>query len=70
MGNDNNTVQILTYPDLEKEGIVTRFSAPVSALATAKDSNLIVSGAWYVIQKNSLFINIHIIFNGKLLPLK
>lgn len=51
MGNDNNTVQILTYPDLEKEGIVTRFSAPVSALATAKDSNLIVSGAWYVMQK-------------------
>lgn len=48
MGNDNNTVQILTYPDLEKEGIVTRFSAPVSALATAKNSNLIVSGAWYV----------------------
>lgn len=53
MGNDNNTVQILTYPDLEKEGIVTRFSAPVSALATAKDSNLIVSGAWYV---NFVFI--------------
>ncbi|CAL1674927.1 unnamed protein product [Lasius platythorax] len=45
VGNDNNTVQILTYPDLEKEGIVTRFSAPVSALATTKDSNLIVSGA-------------------------
>ncbi|KYN15387.1 WD repeat and HMG-box DNA-binding protein 1 [Trachymyrmex cornetzi] len=45
VGNDNNTVQILTYPDLEKEGIVTRFSAPVSALATAKDSSLIVSGA-------------------------
>ncbi|KAL6444509.1 hypothetical protein ACFW04_001974 [Cataglyphis niger] len=45
VGNDNNTVQILTYPDLEKEGIVTRFSAPVSALTTAKDSNLIVSGA-------------------------
>ncbi|RLU23684.1 hypothetical protein DMN91_003890 [Ooceraea biroi] len=45
VGNDNNTVQILTYPDLDKEGIVTRFSAPVSALATAKDSNLIVSGA-------------------------
>ncbi|XP_070155887.1 WD repeat and HMG-box DNA-binding protein 1 isoform X2 [Polyergus mexicanus] len=45
VGNDNNTVQILTYPDLEKEGIVTRFSAPVSALATAKDSNFIVSGA-------------------------
>ncbi|XP_071642540.1 WD repeat and HMG-box DNA-binding protein 1-like [Temnothorax longispinosus] len=45
VGNDNNTVQILTYPDLEKEGIVTRFSAPVSALATAKNSSLIVSGA-------------------------
>ncbi|XP_014482710.1 PREDICTED: WD repeat and HMG-box DNA-binding protein 1 [Dinoponera quadriceps] len=45
VGNDNNTVQILTYPDLEKEGIVTRFSAPVSALTTAKDSNLIVSGS-------------------------
>ncbi|XP_076761304.1 WD repeat and HMG-box DNA-binding protein 1 isoform X2 [Xylocopa sonorina] len=44
VGNDNNTVQILNYPDLEKEGIVTRFSAPVSALATTKDSNLIVSG--------------------------
>ncbi|XP_011876288.1 PREDICTED: WD repeat and HMG-box DNA-binding protein 1 [Vollenhovia emeryi] len=45
VGNDNNTVQILTYPDLEKEGIVTRFSAPVSALATAKDSSLITSGS-------------------------
>ncbi|XP_033334142.2 WD repeat and HMG-box DNA-binding protein 1 isoform X2 [Megalopta genalis] len=45
VGNDNNTVQILSYPDLEKEGIVTRFSAPVSALATTKDSNIIVSGS-------------------------
>ncbi|XP_020290374.1 WD repeat and HMG-box DNA-binding protein 1 [Pseudomyrmex gracilis] len=45
VGNDNNTVQILTYPDLEKEGIITRFAAPVSALTTARNSNLIVSGA-------------------------
>ncbi|XP_012148705.2 WD repeat and HMG-box DNA-binding protein 1 [Megachile rotundata] len=45
VGNDNNTVQILNYPDLEKEGIVTRFSAAVSALATTKDSNIIVSGS-------------------------
>ncbi|XP_054000831.1 WD repeat and HMG-box DNA-binding protein 1 [Hylaeus anthracinus] len=45
VGNDNNTVQILNYPDLEKEGIVTRFSAPVSALATTKKSNIIVSGS-------------------------
>ncbi|OAD56165.1 WD repeat and HMG-box DNA-binding protein 1 [Eufriesea mexicana] len=44
VGNDNNTIQILNYPDLEKEGIVTRFSAPVSALATTKNSSLIVSG--------------------------
>ncbi|CAK9804293.1 WD repeat and HMG-box DNA-binding protein 1 [Anthophora quadrimaculata] len=45
VGNDNNTIQILNYPDLEKEGIVTRFSAPISALATTKNSNIIVSGA-------------------------
>ncbi|XP_076276688.1 WD repeat and HMG-box DNA-binding protein 1 [Lasioglossum baleicum] len=45
VGNDNNTVQILNYPDLEKEGIVTRFSAPVSALATTKNSNIIISGS-------------------------
>ena len=45
VGNDNNIVQILNYPDLEKEGIVTRFSAPVSALATSKNSNIIVSGS-------------------------
>ncbi|XP_060817522.1 WD repeat and HMG-box DNA-binding protein 1 [Bombus pascuorum] len=44
VGNDNNTIQVLSYPDLEKEGIVTRFSAPVSALATTKNSNIIVSG--------------------------
>ncbi|XP_014213923.1 WD repeat and HMG-box DNA-binding protein 1 [Copidosoma floridanum] len=45
VGTDNNTVQILNHPELEKEGIVTRFSATVSALATAKNSNLIVSGS-------------------------
>ncbi|KAI4502565.1 hypothetical protein M0802_002477 [Mischocyttarus mexicanus] len=44
VGNDNNTVQILTHPDLEKEGIVTRFAAPVCALATTSNSNYIVSG--------------------------
>lgn len=44
VGNDNNTIQILNYPDLEKDGIITRFSAPVSALATTKNSNIIVSG--------------------------
>ncbi|XP_057323397.1 WD repeat and HMG-box DNA-binding protein 1 [Microplitis mediator] len=45
VGNDNNTVQVLTHPNLDREGIVTRFSATVSALATARKSNLIVSGA-------------------------
>ncbi|XP_015609721.1 WD repeat and HMG-box DNA-binding protein 1 [Cephus cinctus] len=45
VGTDDNKVQILTYPDLEKEGIVTRFSAAISAISTAKNSNLIVSGA-------------------------
>lgn len=44
VGNDNNAVQILNYPDLEKEGIVTRFSASVSALATTSNSNIIVCG--------------------------
>ncbi|XP_058806114.1 WD repeat and HMG-box DNA-binding protein 1 [Phymastichus coffea] len=43
-GNDNNTVQILNHPQLDKEGIVTRFAATVCALATAKESSLIVSG--------------------------
>jgi len=63
VGNDNNTVQILTYPDLEKEGIVTRFSAPVSALVTAKDSSLIVSGAWYVTSKFYIYyIHIYIVY--------
>ena len=46
VGNDNNTVQILTYPELEKEGIITRFAATISALATTKKSKLVVSGAW------------------------
>ncbi|XP_043479156.1 WD repeat and HMG-box DNA-binding protein 1 [Leptopilina heterotoma] len=45
VGNDNNTVQILSYPDLEKEGIVTRFGATISALTTTKKSKLIASGA-------------------------
>ncbi|XP_063971990.1 WD repeat and HMG-box DNA-binding protein 1 [Diachasmimorpha longicaudata] len=44
VGNDNNTVQILNYPDLEKSGIVTRFSSTVSCLATNQSSNLLVSG--------------------------
>ncbi|KAK2582311.1 hypothetical protein KPH14_004650 [Odynerus spinipes] len=44
VGNDNNTVQILIHPDLEKEGIVTRFAAPVCALASTANSNYIVSG--------------------------
>ncbi|XP_012277279.1 WD repeat and HMG-box DNA-binding protein 1 isoform X2 [Orussus abietinus] len=44
VGTDN-TVQILTYPDLEKQGIITRFSASVSALTSAKNSKLIVSAA-------------------------
>lgn len=45
VANDKNTVQILSYPDCEKEGIVTRFSSTVSALSTTANSNLIVSGA-------------------------
>ncbi|XP_047354511.1 WD repeat and HMG-box DNA-binding protein 1 isoform X1 [Vespa velutina] len=44
VGNDNNTVQILNHPDLEKEGIVTRFAAPVCALTSTVNSNYIVSG--------------------------
>ncbi|XP_008217215.1 WD repeat and HMG-box DNA-binding protein 1 [Nasonia vitripennis] len=45
VGNDNNTVQILSHPDLEKAGILARFSAAVSTLSTTKDSDLIASGA-------------------------
>lgn len=45
VGHDNNIVQILNYPDLEKEGIVTRFSSLISALATSPKSDLIVSGS-------------------------
>ncbi|XP_011312326.1 WD repeat and HMG-box DNA-binding protein 1 isoform X2 [Fopius arisanus] len=45
VGNDNNTVQILTYPDLEKSGIVTRFSSTVSCLAATQTSNLLISGS-------------------------
>lgn len=45
IGNDNNNVQTLSYPDLEKEGIAVRFSAAVTALATQPSSNLIVAGS-------------------------
>ncbi|XP_034948517.1 WD repeat and HMG-box DNA-binding protein 1-like [Chelonus insularis] len=45
VGNDNNTIQILTYPNLDREGIVARFDSAVSALDTRRNSNLIVSGS-------------------------
>ncbi|KAG8040639.1 hypothetical protein G9C98_002635 [Cotesia typhae] len=45
VGNDNNSVQILTHPNLDREGILTRFTATVSSLVTSRKSNLIVSGA-------------------------
>ncbi|XP_025602291.2 WD repeat and HMG-box DNA-binding protein 1 [Athalia rosae] len=45
VATDNNTVQILTYPDLEKEGIINRFTGTVCCLATTRNGNFIVSGS-------------------------
>lgn len=70
VGNDSNTLQILSCPELEKAGIVTRFSAAVSALSTIKKSKLIVSGAEDMrIQITNINTNESIELNGHEAPI-
>lgn len=40
IATDNNNVQVVTYPEGERDGILTRFTAPVNHMAVAKNKNV------------------------------
>ncbi|GJQ71634.1 hypothetical protein Trydic_g11333 [Trypoxylus dichotomus] len=45
IGTDNNNVQLLTYPNGERDGILTRFTAHVNHMAVGKNHNFIALAA-------------------------
>ncbi|CAG2057396.1 unnamed protein product, partial [Timema podura] len=45
VGTDNNTVQAYTFPELEPDGIITRFGAPVTHISVSKDGNTIAAAS-------------------------
>lgn len=48
MATDKNIVQAYTFPDLELDGIITRFTAPVTQIDISPDEKKIAAGSWYV----------------------
>lgn len=46
VGTDSNNVQVLTFPDGELDGIVTRFTAPVTHIDASSDGKIVVSASW------------------------
>ncbi|KAG8239086.1 hypothetical protein J437_LFUL018806, partial [Ladona fulva] len=45
IGNDNNHVQAYSLKGKSRDGIITRFTAPVTHIAVSKDGRTIVSGS-------------------------
>lgn len=46
VGTDQNSVQALTFPEPELDGIIARFTAPVVDIDASKDGSIIVSASW------------------------
>uniref|UniRef100_A0A1B6DME6 Uncharacterized protein n=1 Tax=Clastoptera arizonana TaxID=38151 RepID=A0A1B6DME6_9HEMI len=45
VGSDSNTVQALTFPELELNGIITRFPAPVTHIDVSVDGKILASAS-------------------------
>lgn len=45
VATDNNNVQAYTFPDLEKDGVISNFTAPVTQVIVSKDGDKIISGS-------------------------
>lgn len=46
VGSDTNYVQAYTFPEAKRDGIVSRFTAPVTHIAISQDGSLIAAGSW------------------------
>lgn len=46
VGTDQNSVQALTFPEPELDGIIARFTAPVVDIDASKDGSIVVSASW------------------------
>lgn len=47
VGTDQNSIQALTFPKSELDGIVARFTAPVVDIDASKDGSIVVSASWW-----------------------
>lgn len=45
VGSDHNNVQIFSFPEAELDGILTRFTAPVTSIDVSKDGSLVAAGS-------------------------
>lgn len=47
VGADNNSVQIFTYPAAELDGMLTRFTAPVTHISVTPDGKFVAASSRY-----------------------
>ncbi|XP_065202901.1 WD repeat and HMG-box DNA-binding protein 1 [Planococcus citri] len=45
VGSDHNNVQIFSFPDGELDGVLTRFTAPVTTISVSKDGSYVAAGS-------------------------
>ena len=43
---DDHTIRACKFPDGQADGILTRFTAPVTTMCCSKDGKTIIAGAW------------------------
>lgn len=46
VATDQNSVQTLTFPEADLDGVVARFTAPVTHIDASTDGTLLVSASW------------------------
>lgn len=55
MGTDNNNVQAYTFPanpSIERDGIISRYTGPVTHIVVSSDGKIVASGSGYICAVN------------------
>ena len=67
---ENNTIQVHSIPDMEPDGLVTRFTAPVNHMSISRDGQWLVAGAGdFTVKLVSLTKSCEKIFAGHNAPI-
>lgn len=46
VSTDDNLVQAYTFPGYKRDGVITRFTAPVTDISVSRSGKFLAAGSW------------------------